>query len=125
MVIMSMLSLTLAYMMRIALSYALTEMVKHSPSSGSKDACSPNVSDIFTSHGSKRKSMEQKYDWSQSTEGFIISSFYIGYAITHPIAGVFSNKYGAKLVLMVGTIIAGLGTILTPVCVDNGNYFLH
>lgn len=76
-------AVALAYMLRISLSYAITQMVvpphiiednstKHHP-----DICPPYDNEI-TSHHKPSNSFDStgKYDWSQELQGLILSSFY-------------------------------------------------
>lgn len=35
-----------------------------------------------------------KYDWNQEQQGWILSSFYIGYVVTHIPGGIIAERYG-------------------------------
>uniref|UniRef100_W8BDX8 Putative inorganic phosphate cotransporter n=1 Tax=Ceratitis capitata TaxID=7213 RepID=W8BDX8_CERCA len=58
-----------------------------------------------------------EYDWSQELQGYILGSFYIGYILGHVPAGLLSEKYGAKWVLVCGMSTATILTLLTPLCI--------
>ena len=60
------------------------------------------------------------YDWDEALQGFILSSFYIGYVLTHVPGGVITSKYGAKYTLLAGMSLSAMFTILTPVITEAG-----
>lgn len=74
----------LAYMLRISLSYAITQMVipPHADENGTTiqhpDVCPPYEDELTT--GNHKQSIVSatsgKYDWSQELQGLILSSFY-------------------------------------------------
>ena len=58
--------------------------------------------------------MQKQFGWSEFQQGFILSSFYIGYMITMIIGGYIADKYGGKKVLGYCLIIWSIFTIITP-----------
>lgn len=60
------------------------------------------------------------YNWSQSQQGYILSSFYIGYVLTHVPGGVIAERYGGKWTLSLGILSTAIFTILTPLAVELG-----
>lgn len=76
-------AVALAYMLRISLSYAITQMVvpPHANGNGTTiqhpDICPP-YDDEFTSDHKHPIASDStgKYDWSQELQGLILSSFY-------------------------------------------------
>lgn len=77
-------AVALAYMLRISLSYAITQMVlpPHADRNGTTiqhpDVCPPYEDEInATDHKQPIVSdSSEKYDWSQELQGLILSSFY-------------------------------------------------
>lgn len=65
---------------------------------------------------------ESLYDWSEKTQGLILSSFYWGYVITHLPGGVLAEKFGGKYTLGLGILSTGVFTLLTPLVVYYGNW---
>lgn len=69
------------------------------------------------------------YNWTEKQQGYILSSFYIGYVLTHVPGGVIAERYGGKWTLSLGILSTAIFTILTPVAVDIGtssyNWELH
>lgn len=61
-----------------------------------------------------------EYHWTQEQQGWILSSFYIGYVITHVPGGVIAEKYGGKWTLSLGILSTAVFTALTPICVEKG-----
>lgn len=62
------------------------------------------------------------YEWSQAQQGYILSSFYIGYVLTHVPGGMIAEKYGGKWTLSLGILSTAIFTILTPIAVELGMY---
>ena len=58
--------------------------------------------------------MKEQFRWTETTKGFVLSSFFIGYLILQIASGTLANKYGGKIVLGVAVIWWSLFTILTP-----------
>lgn len=58
--------------------------------------------------------MAEEFQWSQSTQGWILSCFYIGYLVTQFLGGYLADRYGGKLILGIGVVWWSLFTILTP-----------
>lgn len=58
--------------------------------------------------------MVEDYGWDEETQGRILSSFFIGYALLQVIGGRLADKYGGKIVLGVGVIAWSIFTIFTP-----------
>lgn len=58
--------------------------------------------------------MVADYGWDEETQGRIYSSFFIGYALLQIVGGRLADKYGGKIVLLIGVIIWSLFTIFTP-----------
>ncbi|CAG8837823.1 35808_t:CDS:1, partial [Racocetra persica] len=44
-------------------------------------------------------SMAMEFDWSSTTQGYILSSFFIGYLTTQIVGGALSDRFGGKQVL--------------------------
>ena len=58
--------------------------------------------------------MAQEYGWSNSTQGLILSSFYLGYLLMQIGGGRLADRFGGKLVLGLGVLIWSFFTVLTP-----------
>lgn len=50
----------------------------------------------------------------------VLSSFYIGYVITHIPGGILAEKFGGKYTLSLGILSTAIFTVLTPFCVKHG-----
>lgn len=130
-------AVALAYMLRISLSYAITQMVRmpHSNGNGTidnPDVCPPyddeilNVNNVepITMRPYAYASDEEKYDWSQSLQGVILSSFYWGYILTHLPGGLISARFGGKYTLLLGVVISTVFTAFTPLAIRHGNFYI-
>lgn len=55
-------------------------------------------------------------------QGWVLSSFYIGYVLTHIPGGILAQKYGGKWTLSLGILSSAIFTILTPIATIHGGY---
>ncbi|XP_031618756.1 putative inorganic phosphate cotransporter isoform X2 [Contarinia nasturtii] len=124
-------AVALAYMLRISLSYAITQMVynPHAHENGSvienPDVCPPYEDELIAIENDQPiptvvSISTERYDWSQELQGVILSAFYWGYITTHIPGGVLSAKVGGKYTLLLGVVVATVFTLLTPIAVKNG-----
>uniref|UniRef100_A0A1Y1LE63 Major facilitator superfamily (MFS) profile domain-containing protein n=1 Tax=Photinus pyralis TaxID=7054 RepID=A0A1Y1LE63_PHOPY len=111
--IMGFLAILNAYTMRTTLSIAITEMVipRNSTSSGDHGC---QVEGDSEGDGPIIKNPEDLYDWDETTQGLILSSFYWGYVITHMPGGILAEKFGGKYSLGIGILSTAVFTLITP-----------
>lgn len=58
--------------------------------------------------------MVETYGWDMSTQGLILSSFFVGYLLTQIVGGRLADRYGGKVVLGFGVFIWSLFTLVAP-----------
>jgi MFS transporter, ACS family, solute carrier family 17 (sodium-dependent inorganic phosphate cotransporter), other len=58
--------------------------------------------------------MKDEFKWTETTKGFVLSSFFVGYILLQVASGILANKYGGKVVLGVAVFWWSLFTMLTP-----------
>jgi ACS family sodium-dependent inorganic phosphate cotransporter len=58
--------------------------------------------------------MAEQYGWSNTTKGWVLSSFFIGYMLTQIPASWVVNRYGGRIVLGISLLWWSLVTMLTP-----------
>lgn len=58
--------------------------------------------------------MGEQLGWSQTTKGFVLSSFFIGYILFMVPSGWLAARFGAKRVLAVAVVAWSMCTLLTP-----------
>ena len=58
--------------------------------------------------------MARDLGWSPSTQGLVLSSFYVGYLLMQIGGGRLADRFGGKLILGLGVLAWSLFTILTP-----------
>lgn len=63
--------------------------------------------------------MSEEFNWGDDEVGYILSSFFYGYAVTQIPGSMLVSKYGAKYVLITGVFLWSLCTILTPVAAES------
>uniref|UniRef100_A0A8D8VYQ6 Inorganic phosphate cotransporter n=1 Tax=Cacopsylla melanoneura TaxID=428564 RepID=A0A8D8VYQ6_9HEMI len=95
---MGFLAVVVAYALRACLNMCITVMVKDP----------------------KKPESKADFDWDQKTQGYILGSFYIGYAIMHVPGGYLAQRFGGKQTLGIGIVITASFTILTPLAANAG-----
>lgn len=63
----------------------------------------------------------EKYYWTQEQQGWILSSFYVGYLLAHIPAGGLAEKFGGKWTVSLSILITSFCNALTPHAVSYGN----
>lgn len=58
--------------------------------------------------------MVETYGWDLATQGYVLSSFYIGYLLLQIVGGRLADRYGGKVVLATGVLLWSLFTLITP-----------
>ena len=58
--------------------------------------------------------MKEQFGWTETTKGFVLSSFFVGYLLLQVVSGTLANRYGGKVVLGVAVLWWSLFTMLTP-----------
>ncbi|KAM7352154.1 uncharacterized protein ACRADG_004794 [Cochliomyia hominivorax] len=113
--IMGFLAILNAYTMRISLSIAITELVvkKNHSEIGDTAVCPADDLDSESSSGGE-------YEWSEELQGLILSSFYIGYIVTHIPGGLLAEKFGGKWTLGLGILSTAFFTLITPIAITEG-----
>ncbi|ALC39778.1 dmGlut, partial [Drosophila busckii] len=115
--IMGFLAILNAYTMRVCLSQAITVLVikKNQTEEGVSHAiCEADDLDNGAAGSSGI------YPWSEELQGLILSSFYIGYIVTHVPGGLLAEKFGGKWTLGLGILSTAVFTMLTPLAIQKG-----
>src|SRR5678816_3386008 len=58
--------------------------------------------------------MSADLGWSATTQGTVLSSFFVGYLLTQIAGGWMADRFGGKVVLGGGVLLWSLFTMLTP-----------
>ncbi|XP_031629153.1 putative inorganic phosphate cotransporter isoform X2 [Contarinia nasturtii] len=133
---MMLLCLGVTFALRISFSLVLTQMV-YIPNASPKNktailndviVCPTNhrsstPNETINSFRSVDDSINNRFQWSQELQGLILSSFYWGYLLSEIPGGILVQKYGAKLVLLVTTVLSALAVALTPIAVTYGEAY--
>ncbi|KAG5182827.1 major facilitator superfamily domain-containing protein [Tribonema minus] len=64
--------------------------------------------------------MSQQFEWTKSFEGTVLSSFFIGYALTQMLGGWLADTYGGRNTLIFGLVAWSAFTIATPLAASMG-----
>lgn len=111
-----------AYLMRVVLSVAITEMVVpiQTTARTDGDTC-PDPANVL--HKNVTISSDQYlHAWNEHTQGLVLSSFYWGYVLTHLPGGILAERFGGKYCLGLGILSTAVFTLLTPVVVRAGDW---
>ncbi|KAH8404792.1 hypothetical protein KR222_003576, partial [Zaprionus bogoriensis] len=115
--IMSFLALITAYTNRVSISHVITMLVVPQNRTGNTEEVCPKEEVEESKEGYNKPG---QYKWSEQLQGFVLSSFYIGYIITHLPGGILADKYGAKWVLGICLGISALCTMFSPLAIEHG-----
>ncbi|CAH1790136.1 unnamed protein product, partial [Owenia fusiformis] len=63
-----------------------------------------------------------EFEWNNSQQGWILSSFYFGVLISQIFGGITATKFGPKKVLGIAMTTAGIVTVLTPEVTRAGGF---
>jgi MFS transporter, ACS family, solute carrier family 17 (sodium-dependent inorganic phosphate cotransporter), other len=58
--------------------------------------------------------MREQLGWTQTTKGFVLSAFFVGYMLFMIVSGWLAHRYGGKRVLAGAVVIWSMFTLLTP-----------
>ncbi|XP_054286347.1 putative inorganic phosphate cotransporter isoform X2 [Macrosteles quadrilineatus] len=117
---MGFLAIANGYIQRFCLSLAITEMVlpHHGGSSLSRPvdplACPYDTQTNLTLRGASHVTSSAEFDWSEATQGVILSAVFWGYVLTQLPGGLLAERCGGKHVLSLGLLTSTIGTLLTP-----------
>jgi len=58
--------------------------------------------------------MREQLGWTQTTKGFVLSAFFVGYMLFMIVSGWLASRYGGKRVLAAAVVTWSIFTLLTP-----------
>ncbi|MDB6089340.1 MAG: transporter [Gammaproteobacteria bacterium] len=58
--------------------------------------------------------MREQLGWTQTTKGFVLSAFFVGYMLFMIVSGWLAHRYGGKRVLAAAVVTWSVFTLLTP-----------
>lgn len=107
------------YAMRVNLSVAIVAMVKSeaiaNDTKNDSGAC-PFPDDWDDSSDAGNQNGE--FEWSETTQGLILGSFFYGYFFTNIPGGRAAEYFGGKRVLGLGILVTAVLTVLSPLCAE-------
>ena len=66
----------------------------------------------------------QEFDWDDSIQNLILSSFFWGYVVTHIPGGMIAQRWGVHRLYMFAMLICGIATLLIPMAAHFGGWQL-
>ena len=67
--------------------------------------------------------LADRFDWSEETQGLLLSSFYWGYVITQIPGGLVADRFGGKHTLSAGMVVSIVSTAASPLAVRAGGWY--
>lgn len=58
--------------------------------------------------------MQKEFGWTETTKGYVLSSFFVGYLLMMAASGALANRFGGRTVLGIAVLWWSLFTALTP-----------
>ncbi|CAH2106478.1 unnamed protein product [Euphydryas editha] len=125
---MSLLAVANAYTMRVCLNLAITQMVRRTAAVEGDENYDPDACTDYNIQSNTTMKLadylmrdsSDLFEWSEATQGLILSSFYYGYVITHIPGGMLAERFGGKWVLGLGLLSTAVCTFITPFVVKTG-----
>ncbi|XP_049766321.1 sialin-like [Schistocerca cancellata] len=114
---MGILAILSQYILKVTLSVAIGGMVKQVSQETSADETCPLPD---TASINSTDSEGGQFEWDEDMQGYILSSYYYGYAAVNIIAGYLAARYSARWVFITGLLAAGVFTVVGPICADAG-----
>ena len=62
------------------------------------------------------------FEWTQTEQSWILSSFFYGYASSQIPAGLIAGRYGGKWVFGIGNLVTAIGTLLSPLAANTSKH---
>lgn len=116
--------------MRNLLSIAITQIARKTYTNASiisGDVCpidNETILDDNNNNDDNESNTDGYYEWSETLQGVILSSFYWGYIITHIPGGMLVERFGGKVLLLAGIVATSVLTCLTPLSIALGGAYL-
>ncbi|HVZ47173.1 MAG TPA: MFS transporter [Gemmatimonadaceae bacterium] len=58
--------------------------------------------------------MQQEFGWNETTKGYVLSAFFVGYMVLMAASGALANRFGGRIVLGAAVLWWSAFTMLTP-----------
>ncbi|KAJ2946184.1 hypothetical protein O0L34_g5118 [Tuta absoluta] len=124
--IMGLIALAYSFAVRTSLSMTITQMVvQHANETHIVGVtCWDPKTSIISSPVSFNASLvfrdRDRYDWSEATQGLLLSAFYYGYVVTHLPGGLLAERFGGKWTCGLSLLASSIANLLTPWAVRIG-----
>ncbi|KAI5652003.1 major facilitator superfamily domain-containing protein [Phthorimaea operculella] len=124
--LMGLFALAYSFAVRTSLSMTITQMVvqdfneTHIVGVTCPDPTTSIIAGTISSNASLISNDRVHYDWSETTQGLLLSAFYYGYVITHLPGGLLAEKFGGKWTCGLSLLASSIANLLTPWSVSIG-----
>ncbi|XP_033727746.1 sialin-like [Pecten maximus] len=113
------------YTLRFNLSVAIVTMANHTDIKTDQNKTDSDVCPGPSTNSTKTtNSQAVEFDWDESTQGIILSSFFYGYVATQILGGYLATKFGGKRIFGYGVLVTAVLSLVTPVVARVGTWAL-
>ncbi|XP_042886011.1 sialin-like isoform X2 [Penaeus japonicus] len=114
--LMMFLGITQIYMTRVCLSIAIVAMVSSNGTAANNNSSTKICPYPAGWNDTLGEAQQGEFDWDQTTQGLILSSFFYGYVGTNFVGGRAAEYLGGRLVFGLGVVLSSLLTVVSPLC---------
>ncbi|BFZ21329.1 hypothetical protein BsWGS_24367 [Bradybaena similaris] len=106
----SFLGLVNMFALRMDINMAILDMVKN----GSTSGMIPVMNRTVVAKPASNSRQPNTFQWTEYQQYLVLSAFYYGYFSTQILGGYASGRFGSKIILGLGLLVASLLTLATP-----------
>ncbi|KAK7487878.1 hypothetical protein BaRGS_00020925 [Batillaria attramentaria] len=104
---------------------SLLTMLQQKNNFTSSNATDDGAAPTSAVNGTRSPHMQWRFSWDKKTQGWILSSFFIGYYAMQFLVGWLANRFGGKRVCMVGAVtLACLQGVIVVAAADDPTFFI-
>lgn len=117
--VMGFFGVTVSFAMRACLSVAITEMIipmNKTNKENNFSVCPADAPTVELGNTNPHHAYEKvdRYDWTEKQQSWILSSFYVGYLISHVPGGMLAERLGGKWMVSMSVLLTSICNALIP-----------
>lgn len=113
------------YTMRFNMSVAIVSMANHTDPKSDDNSTDNDVCPGPSLNNTKTPTNKAApFDWDESTQGLVLSSFFYGYLATQILGGFLATKFGGKRIFGYGILVTAILSLVTPEAARVGTWAL-
>ena len=68
--------------------------------------------------------VDDHFNWSKKDQGLLLSAYFYGYIFPNLLGGMFSDRFGGRLVIFTGMVLSAVVTGLSPLAASDNFTFM-